>query len=232
MFATKFKYSVHKEGVRFIIIACAINIALFLVLSKIFSILFAIVPIFVAYFFRNPVRVVPIGDHYIVSPADGIVSCIKFDEAPKAFGIGDDKRFCVSVFLSIFDVHINRIPTTGKIDNVIYTPGKFLNASLDKSSVFNERNTLTMTTSYGGHSMAFTQIAGIIARRIVCYGFRGQDVKVGRIFGMIRFGSRCDIWLPVGMSPNVAVGQRMVAGETIICDMSRVGAHEINGESV
>ncbi len=226
-----FKISTHREGRRFVIIALIISALLFYI-SKYIGFISLILPFFVMYFFRNPQRVIPVGDHIIVSPADGVVSCIRYEEPSKALNIGEEKRYCVSIFLSVFNVHINRIPATGTIKNVIYTPGKFFNATFDKSSVFNERNTIVMDTKYNGSSIAFTQIAGLIARRIVCYGYSGQEVEAGNIFGLIRFGSRCDIWLPVGSKPLVLEGQTMVGGETIICNMMNDDCLGIVGSKV
>ena len=170
------------------------------------------------YFFRNPDRVTPERDGLIISPADGIVQMIDQAAPPKELGMGEGLRSRVAVFMNVFDVHVNRVPLGGTITALHYRPGKFLNASLDKSSEFNERQSLRLTMS-DGRDMAFVQIAGLIARRILCDVTEGQTVKTGERFGMICFGSRVDIYLPEGVEPLVAVGQRSVAGETVFADI-------------
>ncbi len=181
------------------------------------------------YFFRCPVRVTPVRPGLVVSPADGIVQMIV--EAPLPPELDDCKgqgdSLCdastltrVSVFLNVFDVHVNRIPADGEIKKVVYRPGKFFNASLDKASVDNERSTVLMKLSGHASSIAFVQIAGLVARRIICKLTAGQNVKAGAIYGLIRFGSRVDIFLPPGVNPLVCVGQRMVGGETVIADLT------------
>ena len=180
------------------------------------------------YFFRCPVRVTPVRPGLIVSPADGIVQMIV--EAPLPPELDDCKGqndpLCdaatltrVSVFLNVFDVHVNRIPADGEIKKVVYRPGKFFNASLDKASVDNERSTVLMKLNGHASSIAFVQIAGLVARRIICKLTAGQSVKAGEVYGLIRFGSRVDIFLPPGVAPLVCVGQRMVGGETVIADV-------------
>lgn len=181
------------------------------------------------YFFRCPVRVTPVRKGLLVSPADGIVQMIV--QAPLPPELADakedgDKLFSaetltrVSVFLNVFDVHVNRIPADGEIKKVVYRPGKFFNASLDKASVDNERSTVLMKLSGHDSSVAFVQIAGLVARRIICKLAGGQAVKAGEIYGLIRFGSRVDVYLPPGVNPLVCVGQRMVGGETVIADLA------------
>lgn len=185
------------------------------------------------YFFRCPVRVTPTRPGLIVSPADGIVQMIV--EAPLPPELADaktagdplfdtEKLTRVSVFLNVFDVHVNRIPADGEIKKVVYRPGKFFNASLDKASVDNERSTVLMKLNGHASSVAFVQIAGLVARRIICKLTAGQNVKAGDIYGLIRFGSRVDIFLPPGVNPLVCVGQRMVGGETVIADFSSAEA--------
>lgn len=179
------------------------------------------------YFFRCPVRTTPVREGLIVSPADGMVQMIV--EAPLPPELDDCKgqgdALCdagtatrVSVFLNVFDVHVNRIPADGEIKKVVYRPGKFFNACLDKASVDNERSTVLMKLNGHASSVVFVQIAGLIARRIICQLTAGRTVKAGNIYGLIRFGSRVDIFLPPGVVPLVAVGQRMVGGETVIAD--------------
>ncbi|MDD9901217.1 MAG: phosphatidylserine decarboxylase [Alphaproteobacteria bacterium] len=183
------------------------------------------------YFFRNPPRATPVREGLIVSPADGMVQMIvKAPLPPELDGckaddtLKDDPLFSqpevtrVSVFLNVFDVHVNRIPADGTVKKVVYHPGKFLNASLDKASVENERSTVLMTLAHHAASIAFVQIAGLVARRIICQAKAGDESKAGQVYGLIRFGSRVDIFLPPGVAPLVAVGQRMVGGETVIAD--------------
>jgi phosphatidylserine decarboxylase len=179
------------------------------------------------YFFRCPVRVTPVREGLIVSPADGMVQMIANVVLPPELddckGRGDSlcdtaKVTRVSVFLNVFDVHVNRIPADGEISKVVYRPGKFLNASLDKASADNERSTVLMKLKGHNASVAFVQIAGLVARRIICRLTAGQAVKAGEVYGLIRFGSRVDIYLPPGVSSLVCVGQRMVGGETVIAD--------------
>ncbi len=171
------------------------------------------------YFFRDPDRVTPVAENLIISPADGVVQLIDRAAPPPELGMGDDERPRVCVFMNVFNVHVNRVPASGAITGVAYRPGKFLNASLDKASEFNERMSIRMTTSHN-HDIAFVQIAGLVARRIKCDIVEGQTMKVGERFGLIRFGSRVDIYLPDGVSPLVAVGQLAVAGETVIADVT------------
>lgn len=187
-----------------------------------------ILTLWCVYFFRHPVRATPVREGLIVSPADGIVQMIV--EAPLPIELdgckGQGDKLCdagtatrVSVFLNVFDVHVNRIPADGEIKKVVYRPGKFFNASLDKASVDNERSTVLMKLKGSDMSVAFVQIAGLVARRIICKLTSGQTVRAGETYGLIRFGSRVDIFLPPGVNPLVSVGQRMIGGETVIADI-------------
>ncbi len=175
--------------------------------------------LWVAYFFRDPPRTVPTRDGLVVSPADGIVSMITEAVPPAELGLGADALTRVSVFLNVFDVHINRSPVAGTIERIAYHPGKFLNASLDKASIDNERNSLALVLA-DGRRIGVVQIAGLVARRIVCRVREGQRLRTGERFGLIRFGSRTDLFLPKGVSPLVSVGQRMIGGETVMADLS------------
>lgn len=223
-------FSIHREGFRFI----GIGVALAVISSIISSALmwfFILLSVFVAFFFRNPKRGIPDGDELIVSPSDGTVTAINLEEPPVELGLGSEKRYRVSVFLSVLNVHVNRTPASGKIKQIIYQPGSFLNAALDKASVFNEKNTIIMETNGDQNNLiAFTQIAGMIARRIVCDVHEGQEIKKGDIFGLIRFGSRCDVWLPVGVAPLVFKGQTMIGGETVIADTAKKDGQPRTGE--
>jgi phosphatidylserine decarboxylase len=172
------------------------------------------------FFFRDPPRVTPDGDDVVVSPADGTVSAIAERRPPPEMELGDQPRTCVSVFLNIFDVHVNRAPVGGRITRLAYHPGRFLNAALDKASDENERQSFRIETT-GGDAYGFVQIAGLVARRIVRFVDEGEMVEAGQRVGLIRFGSRCDVYLPQGVVPLVAVGQRAIGGETVLADGRR-----------
>jgi phosphatidylserine decarboxylase len=168
-----------------------------------------------AYFFRDPDRVTPVKEGLIISPADGVVQSVGQAVPPAELEMGEAPRVRVSIFMNVFDVHVNRVPVDGKIIRQAYTPGKYLNAALDKASEENERHALLMETA-SGKEIAFVQIAGLVARRILCWAVDGSEVQAGERFGLIRFGSRVDVYLPEGVHSQVCVGQRAVAGETVI----------------
>ncbi len=170
------------------------------------------------FFFRDPPRVVPVRPGLVVSPADGLVQGIGNAVPPPELGLDGAARPRVSIFLNLFDVHVNRVPADGMILRTAYRPGTFVNAALDKASEDNERMAVAMRLP-DGRSLAFVQIAGLVARRIVCTLKPDQTVRAGDRFGLIRFGSRADVYLPEGVAPLVAVGQRMVGGETVIADL-------------
>lgn len=207
---------IHKEGYVFIMIFAGISVVL-AVFSSIFGVLGLVATLWCIYFFRDPERVTPDREGLIISPADGVVSAIEQVSAPAELNMGDGKYTRVSIFLNIFNVHVNRVPLSGTITALNYHHGKFLNASLDKASEDNERQTCVVTS--GSRSIIFVQIAGLIARRIVCNLHENQQVKTGERFGIIRFGSRCDVYLPEGVNPMVAIGQTMIGGESIIADL-------------
>jgi phosphatidylserine decarboxylase len=169
------------------------------------------------YFFRDPPRVTPVRDGIVVSPADGRVSQVTSVAPPHELGLGDAPMTRVSIFMSVFDCHVNRSPVAGQVEKIVYQPGKFFNADLDKASADNERNSLVIAA--GATRIAVVQIAGLIARRIVCYAREGQALPAGERFGMIRFGSRLDVYLPPGTPVMVAVGQTALAGETVLADL-------------
>lgn len=169
------------------------------------------------YFFRDPPRVTPVREGLVVSPADGRVSMITTAAPPHELGLGPAPMLRISVFMSVFDCHVNRSPVTGKVEKILYQPGKFFNADLDKASLDNERNSVVLSTA--GTRVAVVQIAGLIARRIVCFVREQQPLGAGERFGMIRFGSRLDVYLPEGTAPLVAVGQTALAGETVLADL-------------
>ena len=210
----------HPEGRKFLGIALAAVLFSGLVLEwTALSFVLLGIAIWVAAFFRDPVRVTPIGENLIVSPADGLVSLITNVEVPRQLlgegGLGEGLVTRVTVFMNVFDVHVNRAPIAGRLTRIVYVPGKFLNADLDKASEENERQYFVMEDA-SGVRVAFTQIAGLVARRIMKWVDVGQALKVGERFGLIRFGSRVDVFLPAGYVPAVAVGQRAIAGETVL----------------
>lgn len=172
-----------------------------------------------AYFFRNPDRVTPSRDGLVISPADGVVCMVGHAVPPTELGMGSEPRMRVSVFMSVFDVHVNRIPLDGRVTKIAYKPGKFLNASLDKASEDNERMAVKLEMA-DGREVAFVQIAGLVARRIKCDLVEGQEVRAGQRYGLIRFGSRVDVYVPDGVAPQVVCGQRCIAGETVLADIA------------
>jgi phosphatidylserine decarboxylase len=167
-----------------------------------------------AYFFRDPERVTPTGDKLVISPADGIVSAVGPAVPPAELGLGDDDMLRISVFMNVFSCHINRAPVRGRIARIEHRAGKFLNAELDKASTENERNGLLIESPNG--DVGVVQIAGLVARRIICWANPGEDIGIGQRFGLIRFGSRVDVFLPAGAVARVAVGQTAIAGETVM----------------
>ena len=203
----------HKEGYRFLVIAAVVTFILLLI-SNFFGIISFIITIWVYYFFRDPERF-PINDkNYLLSPADGVISQITEVNGPIELGLENKKFTRVSVFMNVFDCHVNRIPSSGKIDKIFYKPGKYINASFDKASEENERNYVKMTNS-NGDELILVQIAGLIARRIVCEIKENDEIKQGNKFGMIRFGSRVDLYFH-NHQLMVNINQKTIAGETII----------------
>lgn len=208
----------HPEGIRFVAIFAAITVGLFL-LSDILGWIGVSFTVWCYYFFRDPERVPPTEEGLIVSPADGVVSLIEPAVPPKELGMPDTPLTRVSVFMSVFNCHVNRTPIEGEITAVAYRPGKFFNASLDKASADNERNSLRIRMT-NNQDLAVVQIAGLVARRIVCFVKPGEALNTGERFGLIRFGSRLDVYLPDGVDPKVRVGQTMIAGETVLASFS------------
>jgi phosphatidylserine decarboxylase len=208
----------HKEGRKFVAIFAAIAAVLYFVWMPLF-LLAAGATVWCYYFFRDPVRVIPQQDGLVMSPADGIVSLIEDVLPDPDLGLGDVPLTRVSVFMNVFNCHVNRAPIAGKVTHVVYRHGKFLNASLDKASVHNERNSITIEAENGAR-IGVVQIAGLVARRIVCFVQEGSTLEVGHRFGLIRFGSRLDVYLPHGVTPLVTVGTTAVAGETILADLT------------
>jgi phosphatidylserine decarboxylase len=207
---------IHRAGWPFIAIFAVATLLLNTV-SEGLGLVGVVLTLWCIYFFRDPERVAPTQEGLIISPADGVVQLIDQASPPDELEIGDAKRWRVCVFMNVFNVHVNRVPISGTISKLSYRPGKFLNASLDKASEFNERQSLALTMG-DGRDIAFVQIAGLVARRILCDVHEGQSMKTGERFGMIRFGSRVDVYLPEGVEPRVLVGQTSIGGETIIAD--------------
>ena len=174
-----------------------------------------------AYFFRDPARTVPDREGLVVSPADGMVQLVEPAVPPPELGMGELPMPRVSIFMDVLDVHVNRMPIAATIARTAYRKGKFFDASLDKASLENERMALRLTLG-DGREMAVVQIAGLVARRIKCWARQGEFLPTGERFGMIRFGSRVDVYLPDGVAPLVAEGQRAVAGETVLADLTAV----------
>lgn len=208
---------VHPDGHKFVAAGLGVALLGFLVWSPLGWVA-ALIAAWIAYFFRDPDRITPLRDGLIISPADGRVSAIEKVRPPAELGLGDEERVRVSVFLSVFDVHINRAPVAGRITRSVYIPGAFLNAALDKASEENERRALVIETATG-NKVGVVQIAGFVARRIVTFSGEGSAIGVGERFGLIRFGSRVDTYLPPGGTAQVAVGQTAIGGETVLADL-------------
>lgn len=209
---------IHRAGWPFIFLFTAITLIL-IMFSPTFGFIGLILTGWCIYFFRNPHRVTPLGQGLIISPGDGIISKIEQAIPPKELKWTKKPLTRISIFLNVFDVHVNRIPVEGVISRIQYHPGKFFNASLDKASEFNERNSLLIQSPLGQEILVI-QIAGLVARRILCEVQEGQEVKSGETFGIIRFGSRVDLYLPEGVNPLVIEGQRMIGGETVMGDLT------------
>lgn len=209
----------HPEGRKFVAVFFVIAVVLGFLWKPLFWLGLGLT-VWCYYFFRNPVRSVPQRPGLIVSPADGVVSLIVKSVPPKDMDLGDEELTRVSVFMNVFNCHVNRAPIAGTIRTVNYHHGAFLNASFDKASELNERNSITIEAN-DGTKIGVTQIAGLVARRIVCFVNVGTGMKVGERFGLIRFGSRLDVYLPKGVEPMVALGQTAVAGETVLADITQ-----------
>jgi phosphatidylserine decarboxylase len=211
---------VHPEGYPFIGAFALASIVLFWVWSPL-GWIGTVLTLWCAYFFRDPPRVTPVRDGIVVAPADGRISRVVQVVPPIELGLGANPLPRVSIFMSVFDCHVNRSPVSGRVERIVYHAGKFLNADLDKASEDNERNALVIVTP-GGTRFGVVQIAGLVARRIVSFVREGSDLSPGERFGLIRFGSRVDVYLPENVRPIVAEGQIATAGETVIAD-ARIG---------
>ena len=214
--------AVHPEGRKYAVGVGAATLVAFLLHWELLAWLLVGLTIWVATFFRDPVRTTPRGEKLVVSPADGLITMIARVPPPPelrgADGLAEGDYTRVSIFMSVFDVHINRAPISGRVKRIAYVPGKFVNADLDKASEDNERQHFLVEGS-DGLRIGFTQIAGLVARRIVPFIKPGDIVAAGQRVGLIRFGSRVDVYLPAGTSPKVLLGQRAIAGETVIAEI-------------
>ena len=204
---------IHAEGYKFLVIAGIITI-IFYIFSILLGLIGFVLTIWVYYFFRDPDRIIINDDNYLVSPADGEVIKVEEVDGPKELGLENKKFKKISIFMNVFDCHVNRTPCKGRIEEILYKPGKFFNASLDKASEDNERNYFKIKDPHN-NDVVGVQIAGLVARRIVCESSKDQDLKQGDRIGMIRFGSRADVYYE-NYEPLVQVGQTSIAGETLL----------------
>jgi phosphatidylserine decarboxylase len=204
----------HQEGYKFLVISVILTLILWLI-SDFFGFIFTLITIWVYYFFRDPERIIIENDNYLVSPADGIVSSIEEVSGPIELGLENKKFTRVSIFMNIFNCHVNRSPSKGEVEDIFYKPGKFLNASLDKASEENERNYFKIKDNRTEDGIVVVQIAGLIARRIISQTQKNQAIKQGQRLGMIRFGSRVDVYFNKRKT-TVKVGQNVIAGESLI----------------
>jgi phosphatidylserine decarboxylase len=218
---TKAMVPIHREGWPFIAIALVATLVVGWFIDPLFWI-GLILTGWVCYFFRDPKRVTPVAEGLVISPADGVVSHVGLARPPEELELGSEPLMRVSIFMNVFNCHVNRAPVSGRILRVAYRAGKFLNAELDKASDDNERNGLVIDT--GDTQIGVVQIAGLVARRIVCFVREGESISAGDRFGLIRFGSRLDVFFPVGTQPKVALGQTMIAGETVLADLKQAEA--------
>lgn len=214
--------SVHPEGRKFVLIAGAATLIIYFVVSHFIGWLGVGLTIWTAAFFRDPIRTTPLNPKLVIAPADGLITMIAKVPPPPQLagtnGLTDFEMTRVSIFMSVFDVHINRSPITGRVRKMAYVPGKFVNADLDKASEDNERQHFLIETD-DGVQIGMTQIAGLVARRILAFVREGDSVAAGERIGMIRFGSRVDVYLPTGTGTRVLLGQRAIAGETVIAEL-------------
>ena len=212
-------FPIHKEGYKFIFIF-AIATAILALLSNFLGLIGLVATLWCIFFFRDPERIVPLEDNVIISPADGVVTRVEYGaEAPEELGYGKTKFNKISIFLNVFNVHVNRVPLSGVVTKVIYRPGKFLSANAEDASVENERNSVVVKNS-NGTEIIFVQVAGLVARRIISDLKEGQEVVAGQRYGIIRFGSRADLYFPENVEIKSLLGQTMVGGETIIAKIN------------
>jgi len=207
---------INREGYKFIAIFAVVTLILFAIWVPL-GWIGVILTLWCAYFFRDPERLVPLGEGLVIAPADGVVQLVGPAVPPAELGMGSDPRPRICIFMNVFNVHVNRNPVSGRVIALAYRPGKFVNAALDKASTDNERQSIRLRTE-DGKEFAVVQIAGLVARRILCELTEGQGMRAGDRFGLIRFGSRVDVYLEPGMIPLVAPGQTTIAGETVLAD--------------
>ncbi len=211
-------FPIHREGLKFVLIFALVTIILHLI-SHSLGLIGVVLTLWCVFFFRDPERIIPVEENVVVSPADGVVTRVEYDvTAPEDLGFGNKKFNKISVFLNVFNVHVNRVPVEGYVTKVSYKPGKFFSANADEASTENERNSVIVRTKKGSE-IVFVQVAGLVARRIISDLKEGQEVKTGERYGIIRFGSRADIYLPEDIAIKVLVGQTMIGGETIIAKL-------------
>ncbi|WP_422382991.1 phosphatidylserine decarboxylase [Roseibium album] len=215
---TKAMVPIHREGWPFIAISLVATLVVGWFIDPLFWIGLLLTG-WICYFFRDPKRVTPVGEGLVISPADGVVSLLGHALPPAELELGTEPLMRVSIFMNVFNCHVNRAPVGGSISRVAYRAGKFLNAELDKASDDNERNGLVI--EMGGTRIGVVQIAGLVARRIVCFVREGESISAGERFGLIRFGSRLDVYFPADTQPKVSIGQTMIAGETVLADLTQ-----------
>jgi len=206
---------IHREGHKFIVAFFAVSLILGFLWMPLFWI-GLVFTLWCAYFFRDPERSVPQDDDLAISPADGTVSLVSMTVPPVELALSSEPMLKISIFMNVFNCHVNRAPMKGVIDHVVYREGQFLNADLDKASEDNERNGLVIDTAHG--RIGVVQVAGLVARRIVCWMTPTMPVDAGQRFGLIRFGSRLDVYLPEGFTPRVTIGQSAIGGETVLAE--------------
>ena len=213
-----FLVPLHRDGWKFVALFAGVSLGLFWLWQPL-GWAGLVMTLWCAYFFRDPLRACPVGQNWVLSPADGVVSSVGPAPPPPEIGLGEEPLTRISVFMNVFNVHVNRSPADGEVAALAYRPGRFFNASLDKASEFNERQAMQIVTS-AGPALGVVQIAGLIARRIRCDAKVGDSLRAGERFGLIRFGSRVDVYLPADVAPLVSVGQTMIAGESLLADLA------------
>jgi phosphatidylserine decarboxylase len=206
---------IHREGHKFIVAFFAVSVILGFLWMPLFWV-GMVLTAWCAYFFRDPERMIPQDDDWALSPADGQVSLITMTPPPAELGLSDTPMLKISIFMNVFNCHVNRAPMRGRVEHIVHREGKFLSADLDKASEDNERNSLLIDTERG--RIGVVQVAGLVARRIVCWTTPHSPLDAGERFGLIRFGSRLDVYLPDGFTPRVCVGQTAIAGETVLAE--------------
>jgi phosphatidylserine decarboxylase len=221
---------IHREGYRFIAIFAAVTLVLFWLHLWPLAWIGAILTLWCTFFFRDPERVTPLRSGLVISPADGRISMIEDVIPPPELDLPREPVTRISVFMNVFDVHVNRSPVDAEIRSIVYVPGLFLNADLDKASLDNERQALTLERA-SGQLIGVVQIAGLVARRIVKFVNEGDHLAAGQRFGLIRFGSRVDVYLPPGVKAFACVGQRAVAGETVLADLDSTETERMGRKS-